>query len=88
MQTVQKQAPSGGQQLTMISKKYYLPCEIQFEKDVVVITYKDSIKQLIYHGCGYIMHRNRCQLYDMSGKMLTNVPRLLKYIVENRVEIQ
>jgi hypothetical protein len=47
----------------MLAKKYYLPQDIQFEKDVVVVNYKDSIKQVIYHGNGYILHRRKIPLY-------------------------
>jgi hypothetical protein len=63
-QILQKQPPSSGsQQLGMLAKKYYLPQDIQFEKDVVVVNYKDSIKQVIYHGNGYILHRRKIPLY-------------------------
>lgn len=87
-QILQKQPLStGSQQLGMLVKKYYLPLEIQFEKDVVVVNYKDSIKQIIYHGNGYILHRRKMPMYEMNGDLYTNPPKVLKYIVENRIPI-
>ena len=52
-----------------------------------MISYKDSIKQLIYHGQGIMLHRNKGEMFEMSGKMYRNPPKVLRYIVENRVEI-
>lgn len=87
-QILQKQPPSSGtQQLAMLAKKYYLPQEIQFEKDVVVVNYKDSIKQVIYHGSGYILHRRKIPLVEMNGDLYTNPPKVVKYIIDNRVQI-
>lgn len=86
MQQTNKQTPAN-QQLTILAKKFYLPSEVQLEKDVIIITYRDSIKQLIYRGSGYIMHRSKAQLYEMSGQPFANPPKLLKYIIDNRIEI-
>ncbi len=80
-----KQPLSGSHQLSMIAKKYYLPSEIQFEKDVVVINYKNSIKQLIYRDNGFILHRSKYNLFDMTGHLYENPPKVLKYIIENRI---
>lgn len=80
-QLAPKQAPSGTQQLAVIAKKYYLPLDIQFEKDVIVVTYRDSIKQLLYHGSGYILHRSKYELFEMNGKVFKNPPKLLKFMV-------
>lgn len=86
-QLMPKHPTSGGQLLASLAKKYYLPSEVQFEKDVVVVTYKQSVKQLLYRGNGYLLHRHKHTLYDMSGQLFTNPPKLLKYIVDNRVTI-
>ncbi len=86
MQQTNKQTPVN-QQLAIVAKKFYLPSEVQLEKDVIIITYRDSIKQLIYRGSGYIIHRSKAQLYEMSGQPFSNPPKLLKYIIDNRIEI-
>lgn len=86
MQQNNKQT-SISQQLAIVAKKFYLPSEVQFEKDVIIVTYRDSIKQLIYRGSAYIIHRSKSQLYEMSGQPFSNPPKILKYIIDNRVEI-
>ena len=53
----------------------------------MVVGYRDSIKQVIYHSSGYIIHRTKNDLYEMSGQLYRNPPKLLKYIVDNRVEV-
>ncbi len=52
-------------------KKYYLPLFIQQEKDIVIIHYKISIKQIIYSNVGYIMHRNAQSLFKMTGESVS-----------------
>lgn len=54
---------SSASQLLLLSKKYYLPYEIQVEKDIVVIHYKPSVKQIIHNGQSIIMHRNPNYLF-------------------------
>lgn len=75
------------QQLINLSRKHYLPYEIQFEKEVVIIHYKDSIKQIIYNGIGYIIHRNKSSLFQMNGQPFFSPPKLLKYLIDNKIEI-
>ena len=88
VQILQKQPQSSGtQQLSMLAKKYYLPQQIHFQKDVIVISYKSSIMQLIYHGNGYILHRKKNAIYQMNGSPFLNPPKLVKFIIENRIQI-
>ena len=42
--------------------------KIQNEKDVIIIHYKPSIKQIIYQNCAYIIHRNPQQIYNLNGE--------------------
>lgn len=49
---------------------------MQMEKDVIIIHYKNSIKQLFYSGNAYILHRDRQPLYDMSGHVFPNPPKV------------
>jgi hypothetical protein len=63
------------QQLAAIAKKHYLPYEVQAEKDVVIVHYKDSIKQILYGGHSYLLHRD-LQLYDMTGTLFPNPPKV------------
>ena len=72
----QKTSSNISQQLGIIAKKHYLPYEMQMEKDVIIIHYKDSIKQLFYGGNAYILHRDRQPLYDMSGHVFNNPPKV------------
>lgn len=71
--------PTGNvsQQLSLLAKKHYLPYEVQVEKDMVIVHYKDSIKQILYAGNAYILHRDTKQLYDMTGTLFTNPPKVL-----------
>lgn len=71
-------------------KKYYLPIFIQQEKDIIIIHYKISIKQIIYSNVGYIMHRNAQSLFKMSGESvsLSQLPKVFKYVIENKIEIK
>jgi hypothetical protein len=59
--------PQAQQQLYTYSRKYYLPLSIQLEKDVVIIHYKPTCKQIIYSNNSYIMHRTTQNLYKMNG---------------------
>jgi hypothetical protein len=63
---------------------------IQQEKDVLLIEYRQTIKQIIYCNNGYIMHREVANLYKMSGEliMLNDLPKMFRYILENKVEIK
>lgn len=54
-------------QLYNYKKKYYIPLSIQQEKDIIIIHYKVSVKQIIYSNVGYVMHRNAQSLYKMNG---------------------
>lgn len=72
----QKTNSNISQQLGIIAKKHYLPYEMQMEKDVIIIHYKNSIKQLFYSGNAYILHRDRQPLYDMSGHVFNNPPKV------------
>lgn len=47
----------------------------------MVVHYKDSVKQIIYHGASYVLHRDKYCLYQMNGLLYNNPPKLLKYIV-------
>lgn len=72
----QKSSGNISQQLGIIAKKHYLPYEMQIEKDVIIMHYKDSIKQLFYSGNAYILHRERLPLYDMTGHIFSNPPKV------------
>lgn len=89
-----KPAGNVSQQLAIVAKKHYLPYQVQAEKDVAIIHYKDSIKQIIYAGSAYMLHRNTATLYDMTGTPFANPPKvtlsfkqMLRYILENKVNI-
>jgi hypothetical protein len=51
------------------------------------VHYKDSIKQIIYHGSSFILHRSRNMLYQMNGQLYLNPPKLLRYLIDNKIEI-
>lgn len=72
----QKSNGNISQQLGIIAKKHYLPYEMQVEKDVIIVHYKDSIKQLFYSGNAFILHRERHPLYDMIGHVFSNPPKV------------
>jgi hypothetical protein len=78
---IDKVAAHSMKQLAMLMKRYYLPYRVQFEREVLVVHYKDSIKQIIYRGASYLMHRDKSVLYQMNGQPFANPPKLLKYLV-------
>ncbi len=54
---------------------------------MIVIHYKESVKQVLFHGAGYLLHRCTSPLYDMMGNIYESSPKVLKYIVNNRIKI-
>ena len=73
----QRTASNVSQQLSIIAKKHYLPYEVQAEKDVTIVHYKDSIKQVIYAGSAYLLHRDTQPLYDMTGAIFSAPPKVI-----------
>lgn len=70
-------------QLHNFQKKIYIPLSIQQEKDIIIIHYKVSIKQILYSNVGYVMHRNSQTLYKMNGEAvnMSELPKVFKYVI-------
>ena len=73
--------------LSNYRKKCYLPTEVQVEKGIVIVHYRSSLKQLIHSNASYIIHRNLRNVYDLKGQKVTTLPKICKYIMENKLTI-
>jgi hypothetical protein len=87
IQKIMKAPSQVQQQLFNYSRKFYLPMSIQQEKDVIIIHFKPSVKQIIYANTAYIMHRTPYGLYKMTGEQvnISDMPKVFKYVIENKV---
>lgn len=87
IQKIMKAPSQQQQQLFNYCRKFYLPVSIQQEKDFVIVHYKPSVKQVIYMGTGYILHRSPQGLYKMTGEpvAIADLPKVFKYVIENKV---
>lgn len=81
---------SFSKQLAHSCKRFYLPIKVQREKDIIIVHYKSSLKQIIYQNSSYLIHRQIHNIYDMKGDevAIQSISKLLKYIIENKVEIK
>lgn len=66
-QKIVKPSSHSQQQLFNYCRKYFLPLAIQQEKDFTIISYRLTLKQVIYQGTGYILHRTTKDIYKMNG---------------------
>ena len=80
-------AAGGQQQLGQIARKFYLPYCVQCEKDVLLVHYKDSVKQVLWGGRTLLVHRTRQPLYDMTGQPFLSIPKVIQYILQRNLEI-
>lgn len=89
-QKIVKPSSQSQQQLFAYSRKFYLPLSIQQEKDVVIVHYRPTIKQVIYCNTAYVMYRSVQNIYKMSGELVAqaDLPKMFRYILENKVEIK
>lgn len=69
-QKIVKPSSQSQQQLFAYSRKFYLPLSIQQEKDVVIVHYRPTIKQVIYCNTAYVMYRSVQNIYKMSGELV------------------
>lgn len=54
------------------SSRYFLPQKIQQEKDMVIIHYKTSVKQVICSGTSFIVHRAPLNMFSLTGEPMTS----------------
>lgn len=89
-QKIVKPVSQAQQQLYAYSRKYYLPLSIQQEKDVLIVHYRSTIKQVIYCNAAYVMYRSAQNIYKMSGELAAqaDLPKMFRYILENKVDIK
>lgn len=68
-------------------KKYHLPSKIQQEKDILILHFVASFKQIIYNEGAYFFFKSLDSVFDLKGKKIevSKLPKLIKYIIEHKL---
>lgn len=77
--------------LFQASKKYFLPMSVQQEKDLLIVHYQSTLKQIISPALGksFLMYRGR-NIYTMQGEevKIDKFGKVFRHILENKINIQ
>lgn len=71
-----------------ICKRYLIPYQVQQQKDILIIHYKPTLKQIIHGSSSYLCYRQKDIIYDMLGREIHEVSRLIKYIAQNKINLK
>lgn len=83
MLKISKSSSSAQSTLNTYCKRHYFPYLIQQEKDVTIIHYKISLKQIVYGNICLVMHNNAGNLFKISGESFDSgdLPKILRFIL-------
>ena len=70
--------------------KYWLPHQVQQEKDIFIIHYLPSVKQIIHGDTILIMHRHPTNLFRMNTEKFAfeSLSKVYRYILQNKIKIE
>lgn len=76
-----------GNLLQKYIKKYHLPSKLQQEKDILIIHFIPSFKQIIYNEGTYLFFKHLDTVFDLKGKKMEigKLPKVIKYIIEHKL---